>query len=1222
MDKLRSILRKAYEHILKFFLNYFKVKVESLVEDRGGSSSNNDFKCLTPLLLPREEVEGYERQLLSALEGKAGENVFNIAVTGGYAVGKSSFLRTFKFYNPKYESVPVISMANFDKVEETTTDKIEKSIVEQVLYSKSSGNMPFSKYKKIKEPSKLKSVLYPIILIAYIVSCLIYGGYDFKYLAENLPDLHSYLSGFYSWIPMVIIFVVSAFIFSQFFYIISGLTLSKISAKGAEFDNQIQRSFLQENIDELLYYFKKKKSKVNVLIFEDIDRLKPKQAITILMHVREINHVINSALEERVCFIYAVKDELFNHDERVKFFDVIIPIIPVINSNNAFEKMKVALGLDWDTEKGARGLSKSVVRDCSWFFNDMRLVYSFSNEYKLYESLLLNGNNLSKDRLFSFLVIKTLHPKIFSDLLNRKGLLFECLNSRDKVKRIFVESLEKEKLEVLKERKERNNIFLRQCEDLLSLFWFASARHSNSIAIGIYDEGNTYFSFASQIEVGSIFEKALLSNEPCYFRFHSQSQVSLNVHNVKNHMGMTYSQCISLISYDEDYFDKKIEAINGRLKGIEVKKLEDFIKIPEARELILAIVDGGGSNADEAEDLDDIRLLLSKNYIGEDFYEYLGFFYEGSLTQDDKNKVLKIKSGEQLDVNVAFDKEIEVIRELYSNDLSEGRGFIANIFPEILKDRLKLEASLEGCENHLDRLISVWKSLDAKDRAILLKSVNHYHSLSIMTLMSYLIDSSDYAEDDLLNFIFDILSSFSFDDVNSWLDNDVFFNSVSSLESIAKLPTGKYRWFWESESINYYQLKVFTKKQAELIIENEQFIFSLDMLRRLLNAIDDLGDDIPMSYGQVLSSSSVGVKSVVNSRINQFIIMLSEQENAWIESHDNALKLLNVEGLSKECALLAAKATDEKFYSDAIPFIFVEDFLNESLIVSSWYSLQRLLLSMNANSHLLKSFASYVEANLDELLKSDSSSLESNLDFCAYMYLLSLDLLSFEKIITVIRPTIELLSSIETRGNLSERTWVVISNCDAVEISAEFLELLERHSLSASICYVINNWPETKPIFVKSDTYREKFIEFISSPDIGIEDKFEFYESICSIDYSTKKELASELVRQALKSCLKMPEINSSLVFNAIDGLNDSERLNLLNYYLQHSSLDFEDICDLFDMLDLHLLRELRHVPRKIRVDQTPEYSAVLVSLQHLGFIGKVKDDGDYYEAYVNISKC
>lgn len=1058
------------------------------------------------------------------------------------------------------------------------------------------------------------------------MSCLIYGGYQFEYIKMNLPEVYAFLLGFYSWIPIAIIFVVSAFIFNQAFYVVTGLTLNKISAKGAEFDNQVQRSFLQENIDELLYYFKKKKSKVNVLIFEDIDRLKPEKAITILTHIREINHLINSALDERVCFIYAVKDELFNHDERVKFFDLIIPIVPVINSNNAFEKMKLALGLNWDEENGSRGLSKSVVRDCSWFFNDMRLVYNLSNEYKLYESLLIDGHNLSRDRLFSFLVIKTLHPKIFSDLLARKGLLFNALSSLDDVKKIFVENLSKEKVGVLKEEEDRNNIMLKQREDLLSLFWFIAARSSNNIAFSIYDENGSCLDFIGQIKEGSVFEKALLTNENYIFRFQHNSRVSLNVHDIKNNLGLTYKQCISLISYDEQYFDRKIESINQNLKRIELKKLEDLIRIPEARKIILSKleIDGDSNSNDKiSDDLSDIRLLLSKNYIGDDFYEYLGFFYEGSLTQDDRNKILKIKSGELLDINVNFDKDNEVVRELYSNDLSDGRGFLLAIFPLLLKDRQKLEASLEGCENHLDRLVAVWKQLGSKDSSILLKSINRYHSLSVLALISYLIDSSEYTEDDLLSIVFDILSSFSFDEVNSWFDKDVFFNSVSSLVNIEKLPFDKYYWFWQSDSIKYYQLKVFTKEQARLIIDNEQFIFSLDMIRRLLSVIDDLSDDIPMSYALILESSSSGIKNVVNSKIDQFIMMLSEQNDVWLESNSNVIKLLSIEGLSKNCALLAAKSTYEKFYADTIPFIFVEDFLNENLIVPSWDSLLRTFFSMNANNGLLlTSIRRFVESNLDDLLKSDSSSLESNLDFCAYMYSLGLDLHSFESVITVIRPTLVFLTSIEGKFSLEEPYWISISNCDGLEISYEFLELLERNYYSASICYVINNWPRTKSIFVESYTCNEKFIEFISSPEISIGDKFEFYEEICSIDFSSKKNIASDLVRQALKSHLKLPVINTSLVFSAIDGLDESERLELLNYYLNHDSFEFENICDLFDMLDLHLLRVLRNVPRIIRVALTQEYSAVLVSLHRLGFIGKVRDDGDNYVAYVNISKC
>lgn len=51
-----------------------------------------------------------------------------------------------------------------------------------------------------------------------------------------------------------------------------------------------------------------------------------------------MNFIINNyeGLKKPVKFVYAVKDELFhNKEERTKFFDYIIPVIPIINESNS-----------------------------------------------------------------------------------------------------------------------------------------------------------------------------------------------------------------------------------------------------------------------------------------------------------------------------------------------------------------------------------------------------------------------------------------------------------------------------------------------------------------------------------------------------------------------------------------------------------------------------------------------------------------------------------------------------------------------------------------------------------------------------------------------------------------------------------------------------------------------------------------------------------------------
>ena len=73
------------------------------------------------------------------------------------------------------------------------------------------------------------------------------------------------------------------------------------------------------------------------MFFEDLDRLdNPK----IFVHLRELNNLLNNddAIKGKpIVFVYAVRDDIFSKEDRTKFFDFIIPIVPVINETNSGE---------------------------------------------------------------------------------------------------------------------------------------------------------------------------------------------------------------------------------------------------------------------------------------------------------------------------------------------------------------------------------------------------------------------------------------------------------------------------------------------------------------------------------------------------------------------------------------------------------------------------------------------------------------------------------------------------------------------------------------------------------------------------------------------------------------------------------------------------------------------------------------------------------------------
>ena len=79
-------------------------------------------------------------------------------------------------------------------------------------------------------------------------------------------------------------------------------------------------------------------------MFEDLDRF---DSIGIFEHLRAINTLVNSSKEGRdkpVKFFYLIRDSLFNDaSERTKFFDLIIPVIPFVDTESSFSELSKAL---------------------------------------------------------------------------------------------------------------------------------------------------------------------------------------------------------------------------------------------------------------------------------------------------------------------------------------------------------------------------------------------------------------------------------------------------------------------------------------------------------------------------------------------------------------------------------------------------------------------------------------------------------------------------------------------------------------------------------------------------------------------------------------------------------------------------------------------------------------------------------------------------------------
>ena len=92
--------------------------------------------------------------------------------------------------------------------------------------------------------------------------------------------------------------------------------------------------------------------------------------------------------------MYAIKDDMFKNEERTKFFDFIIPVIPIINSTNSRDMLRKKLKFEkqedgsYSDKSAISDISASYITLISPFIEDMRVLTNICNEFIIYRNTL------------------------------------------------------------------------------------------------------------------------------------------------------------------------------------------------------------------------------------------------------------------------------------------------------------------------------------------------------------------------------------------------------------------------------------------------------------------------------------------------------------------------------------------------------------------------------------------------------------------------------------------------------------------------------------------------------------------------------------------------------------------------------------------------------------------------------------------------------------------
>ena len=380
-------------------------------------------------LTPKDDLDLhiYEQAIDYAFER---EDIHNIAISGAYGAGKSSIIASYKKKHPRLKFMH-ISLAHYQPIvnhggnSSVAENALELKILNQLVHQIPARKIPQTGFR-VKHPITFWRTLLWTVSIAGFSMALLYVFLFAKWgsfattLNDSLPDCFTPFidistQPYARMLALGICVLFACFILYKIIKVQRlKSVLKKVSIQGNEIEltNSEVDSFFDRYLNEVRYLFEN--VGVDAIVFEDMDRFNME---SIFERLHEVNTLVNLQRKKKpLRFIYLLRDDIYTTKDRTKFFDFIIPVIPVIDASNSYNKLKEML------EKAdlMKDFDDSFLQGISLYIDDMRLLQNIVNEFTIYydelKSTEPNANNM-----LAMITYKNLFPKDFSDLQLGRG---------------------------------------------------------------------------------------------------------------------------------------------------------------------------------------------------------------------------------------------------------------------------------------------------------------------------------------------------------------------------------------------------------------------------------------------------------------------------------------------------------------------------------------------------------------------------------------------------------------------------------------------------------------------------------------------------------------------------------------------------------------------------------------------------------------------------------
>lgn len=837
----------------------------------------------------------------------------NIAITGSYGAGKSSLIDSFIKQEEIEDKTVKISIATFkkDKIQDATDNKssdtdipleniLEQQILQQLFYKIEPDKIPFSKFTRIFDLDKYKTL--SLIFYILIMSLITYSMFKFNWLPKAYSKFTSGDLNYAVMIAILGIFFLLTYTYAIYICILIfqklGLSKFGFGSTSIEVVTKDNNTVFNRYLDEIIYFFKQ--SKYQYVIFEDLDRF---ENIGIYERLKGLNIILNNTKqlsEQNIIFIYALKDDLFiNNDgtheiyNRTKFFDFIIPTVKIVHTSNAENLLIERLEGEFQSEKNLIGLTKDFIEDIALYVNDMRILKNICNEYKIYKDALAN-NGITANRLFAFIVYKNIYPGDYSSILSNKGKVYEVLNSKD----LIINKI-KMKIETIQKQIDFGTISeTYNLEEIETLFYLDKTDLEYYTQIDICEqngqlvrsiEAESYPYSISNIRFKDLFETCVNIQENFILRLY-------RTHYGVQTYGKDFFNESGKINYLDRYKAVKSNEESNSLLG-KIRRLEVKLKKVKNNSLSYLIrfnyIESEMLNKLKEED-DLLYFLIRNGWVDESYEDYLSYFYEGSLSQND-NKFLKaIRNGLVENENLKLKNIRRVLERIKLEEISHRSVFNYDL----------LEYLIENREENANKFIKMVKLLFSNDESkeYYLRFVEFISEKNKFNVLSVLISQANTLDFKIWDEIIVNLDSkrkekYAYSIINSWL----FINDKNPL----KLMKDFIEQLEPQKIYDNCNLEEIQQMLEDLEIKFKD-ITSLDEERRDYVAKHNCFEIILMNIKHLIEEVNIKnaldnelINKYIKKNIKEFIESVILGLDSYIEDEETLISFLNDEELDE-----------------------------------------------------------------------------------------------------------------------------------------------------------------------------------------------------------------------------------------------------------------------------------------------------------------------------------